>query len=355
MKKFFSSIFRSKKRSARQSTGLSDLMSFLETKVFPCSECGHFYQLDQPEPLSIATCSQCGAGNFVPRKLGPFWLYKFCAHGGMGRVYKASCSETPGVEYAVKILPQEMRGNDEPQESLRREAEVTLLFNDHPNSVTIVECDSDDGLLYMATEFIDGLTLEQLIEEKGKLMELEAVSLCFQLAQIIGAIHAKGYLYRDLKPQNIIIDKNHKLVLMDYGICLPKGLVAGPCSDEEADGSPHYLPPERITDEGEDFRSEIYSIGMLMYYMLTGKTYFTGASRQEIAERHVDPKRKENLAAEMPLVSEDVVNLIERMTKCEKRKRVQTLAEVQAVINYTGKKLGIFENEEFTKGVAAKL
>ena len=312
-------------------------MSFLETKVFPCSECGHFFQLDHPEPLTTSACSRCGAGNFVPKKLGPFWLYKFCAVGGQGRVYKATCSLVPDTEFAVKILPEEHRQDPDLINALRREAEITALFNDHPNSVNVVEFDRDDGIVYMATEYVDGLLLDEFIEKNTKLSEEDAVFYAIQLLDVIETVYSKGYLYRDLKPQNIIIGKSKNLVLVDYGICFPVDFTAEDVSDE-VDGSPHFVPPERLTGEGENISSEIYSIGMLLYYMLTGHTYFKGSNLQEIAEQHVNGARRSNLAAEMPLVDAELVKLIDKMTQCKKRKRVQSLNEVKAVLNYIWKK-----------------
>ena len=337
MKKFFSSLFRSKKQAiSSDEMSLSEMMSFLETKVFPCSECGHFFQLDQPPPLTIAPCSRCGAGNFVPRKLGPFWLYRFCGDGGMGRVYKATCSLVPETEFAVKILHESHRDDKEKIEELRREAEVTSIFNDHPNSVTVVEFDRDDGIFYMATEFVKGKTLDSYIETEGALTEKETVDFVLQLIDITEFIYSKGYLYRDLKPQNIMIGNDKNLVLLDYGICLPKGTAMHQVT-EEVDGSPHFIPPERLTGKGEDLRSEIYSIGMLIYYMLSGKTYFKGASLQEIAEQHVNGDRKENLFNELPQVNEELIRLIEKMTLSSKRKRIQRLDEVKAVLHYIWK------------------
>lgn len=345
MKNLFTGLFKSRKNSSPDELSLVDMMSFLETKVFPCSECGHFFQLDHPEPLTISECSRCGAGNFVPKKLGPFWLYKFCAVGGQGRVYKATCSLVPDTEFAVKILPEEQRHETDLINALRREAEITALFNDHPNSVNVVEFDRDDGIDYMATEFVDGLLLDQLIEKNSKLSEEDAVFYAIQLVNIIETVFNKGYLYRDLKPQNIIIGKSKNLVLVDYGICFPLGFTAEDVSDE-VDGSPHFIPPERLTGEGENISSEIYSIGMLLYYMLTGRTYFEGKDLQGIAEQHVNGERRANLAAEMPFVSEDLVKLIEKMTQGKKRKRVQTLNEVKAVLNYISKKYSPADKED---------
>jgi serine/threonine-protein kinase len=331
MKKFFSSIFLSrKKEESKADLSLSEVLSFLETKMFPCSECGHFIQLDNPEPLSLASCSKCGNQNFIPLKLGPFWLYRYCGDGGMGYVYKAVCSLVPGREFAIKVLPRKFRGDAGREADLQREAEITALFNDHPNSVRVVEFDSENELAYMATEYIDGKLLNVLIEEKGRLPEAEAVKYTMDLLSIIEEIYSKGYLYRDLKPQNLIIDKQGKLILIDYGICLPKGSAAYQ-QEEVIDGSPHFLPPERLTGEGEDIRSEIYSIGMLMYYMLTGKTYFRGTDLQEIAEQHVNGSRHESLLAEMGAVHEDLVYLIERMIQRKKRKRVASLSEIRGV------------------------
>ena len=338
MKNLFTGIFGSrKKNSSPDEMSLVDMMSFLETKVFPCSECGHFFQLDNPAPLTIAPCSKCGSGNFVPKKLGPFWLYKFCADGGQGRVYKATCSLVPDTEFAVKILPEENRSDSDLIDALRREAEITALFNDHPNSVNVVEFDRDDDIVYMATEFVDGQLLDQLIDEKKKLSEEEAVHYILQLADVIESVYSSGYLYRDLKPQNIIIKKDGNLVLLDYGICLPRGKIERqPC--ELVDGSPHFIPPERLTEEGEELCSEIYSLGMILYYMLTGRTYFQGNSLQEIAELHVNGERRANLAAEMPFVDDELVKLIVKMTQRIKRKRVQSFTEVRAVLNYVAKK-----------------
>ncbi|MCM8531463.1 MAG: serine/threonine protein kinase [Lentisphaeraceae bacterium] len=355
MKSLFSGLFGSKKdETCVESSSLSDLMSFMENKVFPCSECGHFVQLDKPEPLTMSACSKCGHENFIPQKVGPFLLYKFCGDGGMGRVYKATCSLVPGVEYAVKILPKEMRGHQELEDALKHEAELTLLFNDHPNSVNVVECDVDGDIAYLVTELVEGLTLEEMIKSQKRLSEKEVVRLVYQLLLIIEFIYSKGYLYRDLKPQNIVVNGAGQLVLMDYGICLPKGTAAHP-NEMEADGSPHFIPPERITDQGEDIRSEIYSIGMLLYFMLSGETYFSGETNQEIAEQHVQGQRKENLSAELSHVSSDLVDLIDRMTKVKKRKRVQTLGEVQSVIKYLGMKYDLFEKEQDSSRSVVKL
>ena len=289
MKNFFSGLFSSNEEDEGKvgvDTSIEDLISFLETKIFPCSECGHFIQLDKPEPLSMAECSQCGAGNFIPKKLGPFWLYKFCGQGGMGRVYKATCSLVPGVEYAVKILPKSLRKNEFIQNSLKKEAELTLLFNDHPNSVRVVECDVDDGIIYMATEYIEGMTLEEFVTKRGRLSERDTVMLCFQLLEVIEYIYSKGYLFRDIKPQNIMITPEMKLILMDYGLCMPRGSAAYPDSTEaDADGSPHFIPPERITGQGEDIRSEIYSIGMLIYFMNVLGTTSTSHLTMDLMKR----------------------------------------------------------------------
>lgn len=338
MKNLITGLFGSRKNKVHpDELSLGDMMSFLETKVFPCSNCGHFFQLDKPEPLTISPCSKCGNGNFVPKKLGPFWLYKFCADGGQGRVYKATCSLVPETEFAVKILPEQLRNDAEAVNAFRREAEITAIFNDHPNSVKVVEFDSEDGIAYMATEFIDGCLMDELIQKKGKFSEPEAVKYCLQLVDIIETIYLKGYLYRDLKPQNLVISKADRLILLDYGICFPRDAANYEIS-EEVDGSPHFIPPERLTGEGEELCSEIYSIGMLLFYMLTGQTYFSGNSLQEIAEKHVCETRKANLAIELPFVDEELVKLINRMTQRKKRKRVQNLNEVKAVLNYLWKK-----------------
>jgi len=346
MKKILTGLFGSRKNNrSSDDLSLGEMMSFLETKVFPCSECGHFFQLDNPEPLTTSPCQKCGSGNFVPKKLGPFWLYKFCADGGQGRVYKATCSLVPNTEFAVKILPEQLREDPDAINSFRREAEITAIFNDHPNSVNVVEFDCEEGIAYMATEYIDGDLLDKLIEKKGKLNELEAVNYSLQLIDIIELVYSKGYLYRDLKPQNIIISKDGNLTLIDYGICFSRDVA--PCEiSEEVDGSPHFIPPERLTGEGEELCSEIYSIGMLLYYMLTGKTYFSGNSLQEIAEKHVCETRKENLAVELPFIDEELIKVIVKMTQRKKRKRVQNLNEVKAVLKYLWKKHQPVNEEE---------
>ena len=243
----------------------------------------------------------------------------------------------PDTEFAVKILPEEYRQDPDLINALRREAEITALFNDHPNSVNVVEFDRDDGIVYMATEYVDGLLLDEFIEKNTKLNEEDAVFYAIQLLDVIETVYSKGYLYRDLKPQNIIVGKSKNLVLVDYGICFPLDFTAEDVSDE-VDGSPHFIPPERLTGEGENISSEIYSIGMLLYYMLTGHTYFQGTNLQEIAEQHVNGARRSNLAAEMPVVDAELVKLIDKMTQCKKRKRVQSLNEVKAVLNYIWKK-----------------
>ena len=333
MKKILQWLFRFKKEvKAETDFSSSDLSASLEKETFPCRACNHLFDFGQSVPLSVTSCSKCGEENFVPKKLGPFWLYRFCGDGGMGRVYQAICSLVPGTEFAVKVLNENNRLNSEMVEGLRRESEITSFFNEHPNSVKTVEFDHDEDIYYMAMEYIDGFTIDQIIEQKGKFTEKETVKYILDLLSIIEYIYSKGYLYRDLKPQNAMINEADELILLDYGICLPKDAAVDD-SFEDVEGSPHFLPPERLTGEGEDIRSEIYSIGMLMFYMLTGETYFKGNDIQEIAEMHVTAERRENLADELPHISEELVRLIDKMTRQKKRRRAQDLGEVKAVLN----------------------
>ncbi|NQZ58018.1 MAG: serine/threonine protein kinase [Lentisphaeraceae bacterium] len=265
----------------------------------------------------------------MPQKIGSFFIESVIARGGMGCVYKAVSTVNFGVVAALKILTRVDRGDGECERQFQNEAALTMLFSEHENSVNVLEYGNCGDFHYLATEYVAGQTLMDYLDEGSPLIEL--VDILINVTSIIEFIFSKDYLYRDLKPQNIMIGESSELVLIDYGIC--KSLKDAAVHESEViDGSAHYLPPERMLAKGEGVHSEIYSLGMLFFHVLSGHTYYNGSNYQDVAEQHVTGEHNEDLFDHMPDVPSLLLDLIDRMTKKETLSRCRTFDEITACL-----------------------
>jgi len=317
-----------RKRDTRDLLEWKPLMRALAKGVLPCSECGAEMPLADLPPLQMARCPKCEAANFVPQKVGNFWLVYPAGGGGMGSVYQAYHVEVPNKRFAVKLLARSEKNNPARIHALILEAETARQLAVHPGIVTYAGSGYVDGEYFFAMEYVPGDRLDELIDRFGQLPPDFAVLTVLYVLAAEEHIYGKGFLYRDLKPENILITPDGRAVLLDYGLCLPREQALNP-SDEFVTGSPYYLPPERLWGMGEDAYSEIYSLGMVMYYALTGNTFFNAEEVEELAKKHIS-KMRLSVTSRMRGFEPRLVDVLDRMIQQEPEKRYPTFEELAA-------------------------
>lgn len=216
--------------------------------------------------------------------------------GGMADVYKGKDLMLNRF-VAIKVLKKEFRVEGDFVSKFRSEAQAAAGLS-NPNIVNVYDVGEDRGLNYMVMELVEGITLKEYIHKKGRLSYQETISIAIQICQGIGSAHAADLIHRDIKPQNIIISTDGKVKVTDFGIAkaLSSNTVTG-----TAMGSVHYTSPEQARGGYSDVRSDIYSIGITIYEMITGEVPFDGDSTVSVAMQH--------LQKEMPYPSDIVPDI----------------------------------------------
>lgn len=204
--------------------------------------------------------------------------------GGMAEIYRAVCKKTNKI-VALKVLKDKFSDNSDYVHRFKREAE-TVLALEHENIVSVTDVGYDGGVYYIVMEFIEGLTLKNIIEKDGRINESEAVQYAIQLCSALSAAHKKGIIHRDIKPHNILIDYNKRVKLTDFGIA--KSISSVEEQENKVIGSVHYISPEQVKGERIDSRSDIYSLGIVLYEMVTGVLPHTGGKTVSVALKHIN-------------------------------------------------------------------
>ena len=244
--------------------------------------------------------------------------------GGMSDVYKAKCHKLNRF-VAIKVLKQEFSENANFVSKFRTEAQAAAGLM-HPNIVNVYDVGEENGIYYIVMELVEGITLKKYIEKKARLSFKEAVSIAIQVSMGIEAAHNNHIIHRDIKPQNIIISKDGKVKVTDFGIA--KAATSNTITSNVM-GSVHYTSPEQARGGYSDEKSDIYSLGITIFEMLTGRVPFNGETTVAIAIKHIQeelPSPKE-FVPEIPASVEGIV-----MKCCQKSpdRRYQSMPEVIA-------------------------
>ncbi len=202
--------------------------------------------------------------------------------GGMADVYRAVDTRLNRL-IAVKVLKSEFSNDKSFISRFKNEAKSAAGLS-HPNIVSVYDVGDDKGFHYIVMELVEGITLKKFIEKKGRLEVREAVGISIQIAQGMEAAHEHGIIHRDIKPQNIMISRDGKVKVADFGIAK---VVSSDTYTQNAVGSVHYLSPEQARGGYYDERSDIYSLGVTLYEMLTGQLPFGGESDVSVALKHI--------------------------------------------------------------------
>lgn len=242
--------------------------------------------------------------------------------GGMADVYKAKDHKLNRF-VAMKVLKPEFSADTNFIKKFQREAQAAAGLA-HPNIVNVFDVGEDQGINYIVMELVEGITLKEYISKKGKLTVKEATSIAIQVAMGLEAAHNRNIVHRDIKPQNIIISTDGKVKVTDFGIARA---ASSNTISTNAMGSVHYSSPEQVRGGYSDYKSDIYSLGITMYEMVTGKVPFDGDTTVAIAIKHL----QDEMLPPSEFVPELPHSLEEIILKCTQKspdRRYSTLAEL---------------------------
>lgn len=217
---------------------------------------------------------------------GRYQINGFIGEGGMSRVWRALDQNT-GKNVAVKVLREEYSEDESFIRRFDREAQAASRMS-HPNIVNLLDVGvEEDGTRYLVMEYVQGKTLKRFIQESGALRPEIAAQIIIRVLAALQHAHQNGVVHRDIKPQNILIDKEGTVKVADFGIARMANAQTVSQTDESVMGSVYYFSPEQARGAAVDARSDIYSVGVVFYEMLTGKVPFTGDTPVAIAMQHL--------------------------------------------------------------------
>lgn len=230
--------------------------------------------------------------------------------GGMSTVYRA-LDETLERPVAIKLLNREIASDSDQLERFRREARAVAQLS-HPHIVGVIDAGEDQGRPYIVFEYVEGETLKDRIRRMGRLPISEAVAYAIEIARALGAAHARHIVHRDVKPQNVLIDQEGSAKVTDFGIARTldeEGLTA----DGRVLGTTDYVSPEQALGHAVTGQSDLYSLGVVLFEMLTGRVPFRGENQVAVAMKHVREEMPD-VQALRPEVSASLASVIDRAT-----------------------------------------
>ncbi|MCZ7649448.1 MAG: serine/threonine protein kinase [Planctomycetota bacterium] len=258
-----------------------------------------------------------------PKMIGPYEVVGKLGEGGMGAVYRARVPQT-GAEVALKVLPRKHADNAAFISRFDREARIGMEL-EHPNIVRTLDMGEDHGVHFMALEVVEGGDVRKLLKERNILTESEALGIARDVAFALQYAHERGLVHRDVKPANIMFDREGRTRLSDFGLVKQ--------TDPEAShltqtgymvGTAHYIAPEQARGQKDvDIRADIYALGATLYHMVTGQTPFSGDTPMAVMAKHLS----EELTAPdeiNPSLGDGCVSLIEKMMAKDREDRYAT-------------------------------
>lgn len=295
----------------------------------PCSNCGALVDVREQEPLARIHCPLCGTAMRVSRQYNHFSIVETLGSGGMGAVYKA-LDRNLNRMVALKLLRRELSADESYIIKLEDEARITASIN-HPYVVKVFSFGSDRGQYYIAMELVDKGSLDDLMQLQQTVSELQVLQVGLQVASGLQAAHQRGLIHRDVKPGNILFADAHTAKITDFGLAL--------LAEHEAEGrgeiwgTPYYIAPEKLNNEPEDFRSDIYSLGGTLFHAVAGRPPFEAESASLVALKHLK-SRAVSLQAFAPDVSSETAYVINRMLHKDPNQRYASYAELIDHLKY---------------------
>jgi serine/threonine protein kinase len=297
-----------------------------------CPECKNYLSAEDYEPFSIEPCPECGVPFLVPGFIAGYWLYEPLGGGGECSVIKACHAET-GEFCAMKILHRDKRTDVDAVVAMEREVETLGQIEEHPNIASVICSGKEGDEYYCAQELIEGSRLDHFAAMAQGLPQEMALGIVLDLIDVDRHIHEHDLLYRDMKPENIIIHDKRGPVLFDFGLCIPLEVAENPDFDGTFEGSALFVPPERLIGHPEGPWSEIYSLGMLLYEMLANKPLLkSSVSSDDLLKKHLSGLRVKVSGSQIPDCHPAIAQIIEKMINRDPNDRIQTFDEAEEVL-----------------------
>jgi tRNA A-37 threonylcarbamoyl transferase component Bud32 len=246
--------------------------------------------------------------------------------GGMSMVYRAFDS-TLERRVAIKLMHRDIAGDSDQLERFRREARAVARLS-HPHIVGVIDAGEEDGRPYIVFEYVEGETLKDRIRRLGRLPVDEAIAYAIEIARALGAAHGRGIVHRDVKPQNVLVDEEGSAKVTDFGIARSMD-DSGLTADGRVLGTTDYVSPEQALGHDVNGQSDIYSLGVVLYEMLTGDVPFHGENQVSVAMKHVREDLPD-VSKRRPEVAAGLAAILDRMTCKDLRKRYPDALSLQA-------------------------
>ena len=253
-----------------------------------------------------------------------YQIIKSIGEGGMANVYLAY-DTILDRNVAVKVLRGDLSNDEKFVRRFQREALAASSLS-HPNIVEVYDVGEDNGEYYIVMEYIEGKHLKNLLKKRGKLTLSEAVDIMLQITDGMAAAHDSYIIHRDIKPQNIMILENGLVKITDFGIAMAMNATQLTQTNSVM-GSVHYLPPEQASGQGSTLQSDIYSMGIVMYELLTGELPFKGDNAVEIALKHLK-ETIPDIREKLPNVPNSIYNIIKKATAKNPKNRYNDAREM---------------------------
>jgi len=299
-----------------------------------CPSCKTLMDMSDVMPFTEVTCPGCGHSLRARIQFNHFTLVEKVGEGGMGSVYKA-LDNNLNRYVALKILKREISANAEEQAKLAKEARITAAVN-HPHVVKVYHFGRDHGQFYLAMELVEKGSLDELMAIQKRIPEAQVLEVGTQIAMGLAAALELDLIHRDIKPGNILFKDAHTAKLVDFGLAI--------VMDEEASvrgeiwGTPYYIAPEKLDNQPEDFRSDIYSLGGTLFHALAGRPPYEAESASMVALKQLKSQQV-SLQAFAPDVSSETAYVINRMMAKNPEDRYQSYDELVGHLKYAREKL----------------
>ncbi|VAX33253.1 Serine/threonine protein kinase PrkC, regulator of stationary phase [hydrothermal vent metagenome] len=266
---------------------------------------------------------------------GKYELKREIGRGGMGVIYEA-LHGTLNRTVAIKVLHAQYTGDPAFLKRFQREARAMARL-DHPNIIRVFDVGEDDGLHYIVMEYFFGKDLKEIVLERGIIPQQETLAIALQITRALSYAHAHGIIHRDIKPGNIMVNKAGLVKIADFGIAAATDEASVTLTGHVL-GTPKYMSVEQARGENLDSRSDLYSLGMVVYEMLTGRTSFSGISEMAILGKLVYEKNEYDLTFQAHILP-SIQNLVSTLLKKDKDERVSDTTTLLNLLNKASSEL----------------
>lgn len=291
--------------------------------IKPCPQCGTGVKLRVDEQSGRKSCPHCGY--VLPSQIAHFKLLEVIGSGGMGTVYRGLDTSLER-SVAVKVMREDFTKSRQFEENFLREARAAAALN-HPNVAQTYSFGEQNGRYYLVMELLPNGSLDDRIEKERRVAELEALDIGIQVASGLRAAYERGLIHRDIKPGNILFAQDGSAKVVDFGLARFETKTLTASREEGIWGTPYYIAPEKVSDNKEDFRSDIYSLGGTLFHAIAGRAPFEAGTSTEVVLKHLRSPAV-SLRAFAPDCTSQTAEVIGRMIKRDPSERHQSYDEL---------------------------